>query len=294
MTKKEAHMQKRNELSTISNALKKADLLGFNSVNEALTSLYIEQTGQKEFNSSWKWNEKGMKVKKGEKAFAVWGRPNQKKKKEGVEENEDDTGFSGFPLAYIFHAGQVEPMSEKHKAFFEKKLEAVKAKQAQEEEKKVVSKVEPEEELATVEPVQAKETKQDLFVLPECVEIKPALKMKSDFFKGGAVTKIDLEHDSIPNKFFKIETYKTGKKLVTSIQCHTREQFASKFCKTYPCGDPLSDDFEKELSSVDCARATSKAFKIAHEAVLIESKIEELKKECLAYYAKQQEAKKEA
>ena len=53
------------------------------------------------------WKEKGFKVKKGEKAFLVWG----KKRKKEVEENEEAKEFSFFPLAFIFSNAQVEQIN---------------------------------------------------------------------------------------------------------------------------------------------------------------------------------------
>lgn len=81
----------------------------FSTVNEALLSVYFEQ-GHKEFNTFSQWIDKGFAVKKGEKAFFVWGSPRKGANHE--PENEQDE-FSFFPLCYLFSDKQVEPIKER-------------------------------------------------------------------------------------------------------------------------------------------------------------------------------------
>ncbi len=76
-------------------------------INEILVKYMYRNTMHKEFNTFNQWKENGFKVKKGEKAFLVWG----KKRKKEVEENAETKEFSFFPLAIIFSNAQVEQIN---------------------------------------------------------------------------------------------------------------------------------------------------------------------------------------
>lgn len=80
------------------------------TVNDCLRLLYASDTGQTEFDTFKGWKEKGFSVNKGEHGFPVWGRPRKFTKE---VENGEDKEFSAFPLATIFHKGQVSPSDEK-------------------------------------------------------------------------------------------------------------------------------------------------------------------------------------
>lgn len=56
-----------------------------------------------------------MKVKKGEKGFPIFSKPIQKKAKEEEGEQDEKKGPKYVHTAYLFHEGQVEPMTEKEK-----------------------------------------------------------------------------------------------------------------------------------------------------------------------------------
>ena len=75
----------------------------FETVNEGLISMYSDNLKK---GAEWKsfkgWKDAGKQVKKGESAFAVWGRPRK------VPRPGDDTEFKFYPVAYVFHSGQVE------------------------------------------------------------------------------------------------------------------------------------------------------------------------------------------
>lgn len=97
---------KRKFLARISKHLKMLVKEGvYDSVNQALLEFYAEDlpegTAFKSFNQ---WRKEGKRVRKGEKAFLLWGKPRQVAAKE-AEENED---FKFFPLAYVFSSEQVE------------------------------------------------------------------------------------------------------------------------------------------------------------------------------------------
>ena len=113
---KEETKEKRKNLSVISNQLKEnvkgTDLEGLR-VNELLMLFVYNPDNNLEFNSFKSWIGKGFKVKKGEKAFLLWGEPIKNKKAEEkpqTDPNEDDN-FSFFPLAYVFSNSQVEPIN---------------------------------------------------------------------------------------------------------------------------------------------------------------------------------------
>ncbi len=94
------------------------------SVNDILLSLYkddvINITGHcpTEWGTFKQWKEKGYKIKKGEKAFRVWSRPDTKytntdesgKKvyKETYAPQDGDKVLKLWHTACLFHDGQVE------------------------------------------------------------------------------------------------------------------------------------------------------------------------------------------
>lgn len=122
---KAASAAKRAELcarSTPIQAARKAGLLPWAelpTVNDCLILIYSQETGQNAWKTFAGWREEGKGVKKGEKGFAIWGRPLGAKEGESdapeiSEALADDGGESEgrgpkfFPLCYLFHAGQVE------------------------------------------------------------------------------------------------------------------------------------------------------------------------------------------
>jgi N-terminal domain of anti-restriction factor ArdC len=82
-------------------------------VNDLLIKMYANQLGIKksDFNTFFTWKEKGYKVKKGEKGFAIWSRPKDVIKEEKTGQQADDQN-KYFGLAYLFHVGQVEQMTQ--------------------------------------------------------------------------------------------------------------------------------------------------------------------------------------
>jgi cytochrome c1 len=118
---KAAAAQKRAELAALSRQIKKAiksGMLDAATVNEGLELIYRSQTGQNTFHTFAGWKAQGKGVKKGEHGFPIWGAP--RKSKGAPEQAEQNTqtepgeeGFSFFPIAYLFHAGQVETATER-------------------------------------------------------------------------------------------------------------------------------------------------------------------------------------
>ena len=50
-----------------------------------------------------------MNVKKGEKAFLIWGKKRQNEKKETPQtEKKEDTEYSFYPICYLFSNAQIQ------------------------------------------------------------------------------------------------------------------------------------------------------------------------------------------
>jgi hypothetical protein len=99
--------QKREQLKEISapfKALKKEGAI--ETINNGLIKLYTNEAHQN-FKSYRGWLAVGYQVKKGEKAFLIWGSPvNYKKTETQGKENQEEEQY--FPIAYIFSNAQVE------------------------------------------------------------------------------------------------------------------------------------------------------------------------------------------
>ena len=111
MTQKQ--IEKRNKLKHISKiAIANFELNGgiCNTVNEMILLYIYNIKNNLQFHSYRAWQEKGYQVKKGSKAYLIWGRPLKKNKdKDKKPEDKDklkETDF--FPVAYIFSSQQVE------------------------------------------------------------------------------------------------------------------------------------------------------------------------------------------
>jgi hypothetical protein len=87
------------------------------TVNACLELIYSQETGQTDWATFRGWKERGFSVCKGEKGFAIWGRPRRATASaEGFEQvggdseqgdPKDGESFEWFPISYLFHAGQV-------------------------------------------------------------------------------------------------------------------------------------------------------------------------------------------
>lgn len=76
----------------------------YSTVNERLAEMY-EEEGHEELNTFRQWLKLGYKVKKGEKALLLWGRPRR------VKQDESDDEFKFFPVCYVFSEQMVEPVN---------------------------------------------------------------------------------------------------------------------------------------------------------------------------------------
>ncbi len=114
----------RDTLKTLSEEVK--DLVEdetFPTINEAIMETLYKQGNHKTFNTYIGWQKRGKKVKKGEKAFLLWGRPKDQhgnpvtdnNEEHSQEEKDSETtqdptkeNFKFFPVVYLFRNEQVE------------------------------------------------------------------------------------------------------------------------------------------------------------------------------------------
>lgn len=282
MTRQEKAKLKRARLAELSKTIKQAMNTGMiesETVNEAVIELYSKSEGQSEWKSGWGWNEAGKQIKKGQSGFAIWGRPKKKKKEEEKAEGEEDSGFSGFPIAYVFHAGQVEDMSEGVKALFAKKQAKAKSNQTRKAEKVAVEAVKAVESMPdAVDSLPLMQDEQDVF--PAKVELDFEKEIKTIYKTGQAVTQLYLSE----TRFLEMKTSKSGKFLSSRVSCYNIERGFPVFKKTY-FGGSADDDFDEEIGKVDCARCTKKAIEKAHNEAFPDSAIKAIRARCIKFYA---------
>jgi SAM-dependent methyltransferase len=115
---KAAAQAKRAELIALSRTVKRAMESGefpdAETLNAAIVDAYRQRTGAADFRTFAGWKEEGFQVKKGEHGFPVWGKPRRATAGDPAPAPEGGGGpaktFRLFPLAYLFHAQQVEPV----------------------------------------------------------------------------------------------------------------------------------------------------------------------------------------
>lgn len=109
-TESKKHNEKREQLKSLSVTVKPLVESGaYETVNDAILKSIYTDTANTEFKTLRQWNEEGFNVKKGSKAFVIWGKPKPFNKEEGAEKDaksEEEETF--FPLAYLFSNAQVE------------------------------------------------------------------------------------------------------------------------------------------------------------------------------------------
>ena len=72
----------------------------YKTINGAIIATILRNEQHQTFKSFDEWKAEGFKVKKGEKAFCIWGKPTS-------VTNENET-YEYFPISYIFSNAQVE------------------------------------------------------------------------------------------------------------------------------------------------------------------------------------------
>lgn len=85
-------------------------------INDIIIKYFYKSPEHQEFHTFKGWLKEGHAVKKGEKAFLVWGRPKavQEQEKNPQAENDEESDF--FPVSYIFSNAQVQPLNQKESA----------------------------------------------------------------------------------------------------------------------------------------------------------------------------------
>lgn len=90
------------------------------TINYILLNHLYATNGATEFNTFNQWKEQGATVKKGEKAFLIWGQPIRAKAGEPEPKAEDtDTEadkYKYFPLCYLFSDVQVQKPTDSREA----------------------------------------------------------------------------------------------------------------------------------------------------------------------------------
>ncbi len=111
--------QNRTLLQSISNKI--AGLVengDFEKTNDAIIAYYKAQNQEiTEFKTFHDWLKQGFAVRKGEKAFLIWGKPLKKKETEKPQDVPNDamtfndlTDKKYYPICYLFSNLQVEKM----------------------------------------------------------------------------------------------------------------------------------------------------------------------------------------
>ena len=101
----------RERLKSLSQTVKHLVAEGkFATINEALLATYYRNEQNTEFKHYGEWKEEGFQVRKGEKAFLLWGHPQKTEQEKGDDEKEQDEDRSFFPIAHLFSNSQVSPI----------------------------------------------------------------------------------------------------------------------------------------------------------------------------------------
>lgn len=95
-------LHKREELkknSLVAKALREREQID-GTINYVLLNYIYSPGDAHEFKTFHEWKQEGFQVKKGEKAFVVWGKPREVKKEEGEK-------VTYYPVSYLFSDRQV-------------------------------------------------------------------------------------------------------------------------------------------------------------------------------------------
>lgn len=84
------------------------ELIEAMTINQLIVEhIYTDEQHQK-FNTFKGWIKDGFVVKKGEKAFLLWGRKKQEIEKPNGDQKTEELDF--FPITFVFSNNQVEPL----------------------------------------------------------------------------------------------------------------------------------------------------------------------------------------
>ncbi len=101
----------RNDMAEAAETENEALFWASRTVNYMLLNHMYDTEGAEEFNTFKQWKEQGATIKKGSKAFLVWGQPigkqrAQEAQQKGQEAPEEDE-YRFFPICYLFSDKQV-------------------------------------------------------------------------------------------------------------------------------------------------------------------------------------------
>jgi hypothetical protein len=116
--KQQEHQNKKRALialSKLAKEIQEAEEEEERNINSILIEDFYTDAQNKEFNTFHEWIKKGLRVKKGEKAFLVWGRKRKNNQDQPTAEpkTEDEKQFSFYPLCYLFSNAQVQELDAK-------------------------------------------------------------------------------------------------------------------------------------------------------------------------------------
>jgi len=83
----------------------------YETLNDVIVEHIYKDEVNRVFHTYKYWLENGFQVKKGQKAFLIWGK--KRKNKENTEPNENkdtEPNYSFFPLAFLFSNAQIRPI----------------------------------------------------------------------------------------------------------------------------------------------------------------------------------------
>jgi hypothetical protein len=111
--KKEQFIANRKALIALSVVMRQLVEIGeADSVNEGLIDMYkSENEGVTEFKTFGEWKREGCTIKKGSKAFFVWGQ--LRKVSQVPEGSEEPDEYNYWPICYLFANTQVITAQEK-------------------------------------------------------------------------------------------------------------------------------------------------------------------------------------
>jgi SET domain-containing protein len=116
--KQEEHQIKKRALIELSKTAKMIQLTDPDerNINSILIEEFYMDDNNQEFNTFHDWIKQGKKVKKGEKAFLVWGRKRKNTQDQPTAEpkSADEKEFSFYPMCYLFSNAQVENRNVKN------------------------------------------------------------------------------------------------------------------------------------------------------------------------------------
>jgi hypothetical protein len=110
--KQKIHLEKKRALIAFSKIAKEIQEMEDEprNINSILIEDFYSKGEHQEFYTFQEWIKQGQRVKKGEKAFLVWGRKRKSNQDQATTEpqTKDEKEFSFYPLCYLFSNAQVQ------------------------------------------------------------------------------------------------------------------------------------------------------------------------------------------